>query len=226
MNFASSVIRSSLCLLFLILIGCASSPSPPKEKKVPELVWPSPPDPPRIQFIQTITSNRDMEGRTKRNLKEILLGIDPNSLAVSLKRPMDVTTDSQGRILVTDAETVGIHVYDLKNHTFTLYGTKGMGALTWPMGIDVDGQDRIYVADRGAKKVMVYAPDGDFLFAIKGFINPVGVAVDPRRERLFVADSKAHHVKVFDLKGNLLETLGERGIEEGQFNFPTYVMLP
>jgi len=227
MNSVPSAIRSRKAAILAVglglILGCASSAAPPSgTKDAAVYVWPSPPDPPRIKFIEVLRSNRDVEGKTKRNLKEILLGIEPDRLAVTLKRPIAVTTDSTGRVLVVDTENHGIFVFDRSAHSFALYGGTGEGALMWPMGIDVDAQDNIYVTDHKKKALYKYDSAGRYLLSVGGFDNPVGVAVDRKRNRVYVVDSKAHHVQILDLEGKKLDTIGERGEEEGQFNFPTY----
>lgn len=229
MNFASCATASKRYIPFFLAIiltlGCATTKDPGNKKTRDEIdiTWPQPPQKPRVRFVEMIRSNRDVEGRTRRNLKEILLGIDPDRLAVTLGRPMDVTTDSRGRILVTDSSHKGIHVYDPVNHSFDLYGTEGKGALSWPIGIDVDAGDNIYVADTKAHRLVKYDPEGNYIWAIGDFANPVGVAVDQKRGRVFVADSKEHVIKVLNTEGEKTSTVGERGTDEGQFNFPTFI---
>jgi DNA-binding beta-propeller fold protein YncE len=205
-------------------MACSTGAKEPPAAAVPApaIVWPAPPDPPRVKFVESIRSNRDVEGRTKRNLKEILLGIDPDRLAVALKRPLDLATDSKGRVLVVDAGAPGVHTYDRQARSFELYGTNGEGGLAWPIGIAVDQHDAIYVTDHAQKRLVKYDSAGRFLFAVKDFLNPVGVAVDPPRSRVVVVDSQAHALKIYDLEGREQDVIGERGKEEGQFNFPTY----
>jgi len=175
-----------------------------------------------VRFLDIYRSNRDVEARTRRSIKDVLLGIDPDELAIRLLRPVDIATDSRGRILISDSKNPGIHVYDLREHKFEIYGREGKGKLDWPMGIDVDRQDNIYVADHKQQRVAKFDAQGNFLYALSGFLNPVGVAVDKVRSRLFVVDSKQHQVRVYTLEGELQDTIGERGSEEGQFNFPTF----
>ena len=203
--------------------GCASSAKPvPKDSEGPAVVWPLPPDPPRVRYVETISSDLDVKGKTKRSVKDIMLGIEPDRVAIHLGRPAAVVVDSKGRALVTDDGNPGIHVYDIPHRTFALYGTEGEGSLPWPMGIAVDGEDNIYVSDHKRSTVYKFSPAGKFLSKVGEFENPVGVAVDKTRGLLFVVDSQKHHVQVFTMDGKLKQTIGERGSDEGQFNYPTY----
>jgi DNA-binding beta-propeller fold protein YncE len=78
-------------------------------------------------------------------------------------------------------------------------------------GITADGSGRVWVTDAGA--AMVHAFDlarnkVDYLTGSRDmpFASPVGIAVDPAIERLYVADSGLGKVLVIDYKGNLLGT--------------------
>ncbi len=53
--------------------------------------------------------------------------------------------------------------------------------------------------------------------------RPTGLARDAQRGRVYVADTRAHDIKVFDDDGKLLNVIGQRGEGDGEFNFPTYL---
>jgi DNA-binding beta-propeller fold protein YncE len=55
--------------------------------------------------------------------------------------------------------------------------------------------------------------------------RPSSVAFDPTRRLLYVGDSKAHVVHVFDEQGARLASLGSLGGGAGQFNSPTHLAL-
>jgi DNA-binding beta-propeller fold protein YncE len=74
---------------------------------------------------------------------------------------------------------------------------------------------RVFRLDREGK------PMGNFGEGI--LTRPTGLARDPQRGRIYVSDTHAHDVKVFDDNGLLLETIGHRGEREGELNFPTHL---
>jgi DNA-binding beta-propeller fold protein YncE len=53
--------------------------------------------------------------------------------------------------------------------------------------------------------------------------RPTGLARDPARGRIYVADTYAHDIKVFSDGGELLDVIGGRGEGEGEFNYPTHL---
>ena len=54
-------------------------------------------------------------------------------------------------------------------------------------------------------------------------MRPTDVVRDAARGRVFVADTHAHDIKVFDDAGALLATWGRRGTAAGEFNFPVHL---
>ena len=72
-----------------------------------------------------------------------------------------------------------------------------------PRGIAVDAQGRVFVADTGNKRILVYDADGNFItqigdegMAAGQFEEPVGLAVDPQGN-LYVADTWNQRIQVF-----------------------------
>jgi len=94
-----------------------------------------------------------------------------------------------------------------------------------PVGIVSHPQGDVFVADAELAAVVHLDKKGDPQGLLgQGLLQrPTGLALDPERGRLFVADSKAHDIKVFDLDGQWLETIGRRGEGDGEFNGPTFL---
>src|SRR3989304_4487821 len=75
-----------------IITGCAA-----KQKDV-ELIWPLPPDPPRIKYLYSVSSYDDgKEDTFGKKLRETIIGRDAAS---ALTKPYAVHADNSGRILV------------------------------------------------------------------------------------------------------------------------------
>ena len=56
-------------------------------------------------------------------------------------------------------------------------------------------------------------------------IRPVGVALDPAQEHLYVVDAVGCEVLVFDLAGRVVNRFGRRGVGPAEFNAPTFVAV-
>lgn len=230
----SDKLRSSLFLLFacsLLLGGCASAPKP-KPTKV--LAFPEPPEEPRFFFERTILSTGKVKQQDDESrLKEMLTGVSSRS-GTAFGKPFDIAVH-QGRLFITDTVHRAVLVMDYVQGKSFQIGDKGdEGDLSKPLGIAVDRNGTLFVCDSSLKSIMVYDRDGNFLRSIGNrdvFDRPSGIDVSPDGSRLFVVDtggvrSEKHNIQVFDaVTGELFNTIGTRGIKEGEFNLPRDVKL-
>lgn len=191
-----------------------------------ELVWPLPPDKPRIKFVKTLQSEDDYSSGLAKWFRNVILG--EGSAENKLDRPFSVAVNSEGRIYVTDnGKAPCVLVFDdaAKKPKVWRFGDSGRFALTSPIDITVNENAKlVYVSDSVLKKVAAFSFDGEFKFLLDNsveFGNPTGLAYDPKKDKLYVVDTKDHDVKVFAGDGGYLDTIGERGSAEGTFNFPS-----
>lgn len=210
-----------ILLLASILIGVTAC-APPAEKKVWNIVWPLPPDEPKVKFGDILRS--DVDVKEQSGFRTALFGEETEQ---ALTKPYGVAVDGDGRVYVTDIGRV--FVFDKTKHRMDFIGQEpGSGNLKLPIGIAISRDGKVYVSDTASDKIFVYNRDGKFLtaFGHEGeFANPSGIAIDEKRQRLYVVDAKKHNVRAYTLGGDLILTIGERGDSEGKFNSPTNIAL-
>ncbi len=214
--------------LLAALVGCAQLPPPAADKPGGPPVFPAPPEEPRFVFERTIRSSGDVLPEVAGSeLRRLVAG--EQSTGEPLSRPYAVAVH-QGRIYVSDTVSRYVRVFDVpQGRQYKIGEDEGLGQLIKPIGLDVDAAGRIYVADIGAKSVVVYGPDRTFLRRIGGdkwFSRLSSVTVDPAGTRIFAVDlggvsSEQHQVRVFDaVSGAHLMDIGKRGSGPGEFNLP------
>jgi DNA-binding beta-propeller fold protein YncE len=151
-----------------------------------------------------------------------------------LVNPYSVTTDSRGRIIVTDPGADGVHVFDFAQQKYKFLTRRGKDKdpMLMPQCVAVDAHDNIYVTDSAAGKIFVFEPGGKYQRAIgslKGgegfFKRPTGIAVDSAGQRIYVTDTLRDKIYMMDMQGSVLRMFGKRGTGEGEFNFPTELRL-
>jgi DNA-binding beta-propeller fold protein YncE len=222
----------------LFLSGCATAPTEMHyfpEGREPEsaLVWPGPPDTARLSYAGELIGEENFrsvdgaeDGAAVKVLRWIAGITGANDREKQLIRPQSGTVDARGRILVTDAGREAIVVFDEVEATLSVWdeAEPGRGFLS-PVGIVVDGTGGYLVADADIGYLVRLDGDGSPSGDIgRGVLQrPTGLCRDPVTREIFVADSGAHDIKVFDEQGDLLRTLGRRGVEAGEFNGPTHV---
>jgi DNA-binding beta-propeller fold protein YncE len=229
--------RNHLKPIILILLGMALQCSPFErlcakekvQKAAPpvNLIWPLPPDKPRVKFLEMFSNNFDIEPRKKITWVDRMVGNGDPNVVEAFKRPAGVGADSKGRIFIASTENATVYILDKGKHTVArLRGDQGFAFKT-PVGLVVDAQDNLYVADATLHSVMKFDPDGHIRATLgndAGLKNPTFLALDEPRRRLFVVDSHLHQVFVFNLDTLRLEAkVGKRGEKNGEFNYPVGV---
>ena len=227
-----------MVIMFGFLGGCAAAPVemvyfPEERGPGSQLVWPGPPETPRLAYageligeenFRTVDGERD--GAALRVLRWIAgLGRDDKD-ARELIRPQSGMVDDAGRILVTDAGREAVVVFDEAAGMLSFWqeAERGRRFLS-PVGIAPDGVGGFLVADADLGHLVRLTQDGKPAGSIgKGVLErPTGLCRSPVSGEIFVADSAAHDIKVFDTDGRLLRSIGGRGIGPGRFNGPTHL---
>ncbi|MHB1687231.1 MAG: 6-bladed beta-propeller [Ignavibacteriaceae bacterium] len=213
-----------ISFFFLIIVSLQCSSSEKTAKKEKELVWPLPPEKPRIKYLRSLSDRKSIEGEGSKILESLLGKVKGEAL----QKPYGVAVTSDKKVYVTESSGGRVFVFDLKNSKLSFIGSSSFGSLAMPLGIAADSAGNIYVADVIQKAVLVFNPHGDMILSIGGegkMKNPVGLAIDNIRKRLYVVDSQAHKVKVYSLDGKFLFEFGKRGTGDGEFNFPTNIAV-
>jgi DNA-binding beta-propeller fold protein YncE len=221
----SALSAGALALAAALVGGCASAP-PPKEE--PKLVWPAPPEPTRIKFVRNITSEDDLKADTTFTaaMATFLAGEQIPDGRIANPAALAVSADAQ-RLYVADPLQHKVFTFDFAKKELRKVD------VGYPTGVALDDQENVYVVDGVRKGVIVFDRTGKELREIndKSMVRPNGIAVDSKRDRVYVVDTgnseaPEQNVKIFDRAGKRIGAIGgAAGGDFGQFSFPTYVTL-
>ena len=217
------------CGFLLTMAGCATVAD---KSKLIELMWPEPPLTPRIKFVRTLASERDL-GRQQTFTELLLDAVAGKKPQVGhLSEPVGIAVSDDGqRIYVSDYGQGLVYRFDLERNKVTLLGNDR--PLVRPFGVALDADENLYVVEQGTKRIAVFDRSGKVakVFSDPSLERPTGIAIDRGRGRIYVADpaskdSPEHTVKVFDLNGILVGKVGKnKGGCEGCLYFPTYLTV-
>ena len=189
------------------------------------ILWPIPPDKPRLEHIGNIQTEKDFPKSTSHLEKwlQVVTG-DINSESAIIN-PHGILVDNN-IAYVSDPAQHNIIVFNFEKRSISPLlnnGHKG-GILDTPLGLAMDSKGHLFVADAGKKSILGFASDGRLLFTIgdeNRLQRPTDIAFDSKADRLYISDSVAHRIFVYDLKGNYLFDIGGKGDAPGNFIKPS-----
>ncbi len=199
----------------------------PDSKPAPVILWPAPPEIPRISFVNAVSQQADLgiaDGVVKGFLKYLL-----GKPVTPMVGPHGVAVDAEGRLYVVDNFLKKVHVYDRQGGKYTLLPEKGDGFVS-PIGIAIDDKrGRIYVTDSVQAVVRIFAKgEAEQVAEIKsgGMDRPTGLAVNAAADELLVVDTLHSSIQRYSLADlSLKGIIGLEGSEAGQFHSPTDIAV-
>jgi len=230
-----TVLSLTIAALLLALIPALAAETAPaeavpqkEERAAPDLVWPQPPQQARIRYLGSVANPEDI-GRKAGFWSKVWNFVRGEDEDERMTRPMAVAVDSRDRLLVADAKSGRVHIFDRRKGDYAYLRGSDREPMRLPIGLAVDDRDYIYVADGELAKIFVFRPDGEFdhmLDTSAWLGRPSALAIDRTRRRLYVVDVPSHDVKVIDLSTEKISSvIGRRGEGRGEFNFPAFAAL-
>lgn len=208
-------------LLFVVsLIFVFSCAAPPQKPEEPEIFWPLPPEKPRIKYLKSYNNTFDVE--PSPGVLDKIAGVN----FYSLQAPQGVAADREGNIYVADSTRNLIAVFKPGKKKLEFIGNRqDEERVVVPIGLSIaNNSNMLLVASSGTKKVVGYdLATGKTKLVIPGFSNPVSVAVDEARGRIYVTDSKTSELRVYDINGRYVSTISKSGTEDNQLTTPGQV---
>jgi sugar lactone lactonase YvrE len=217
-----------------------------------KLIWPQPPAPTRLRYLDIYSGEKidwakiygANKNRQKMTWKDRLAGTDPTKgtdqerikLPFQLLVPLGLTSDSKGNFYIADAGVGAIFVYNVEQKRTELIKNGDVMNMGEIVGLAMDDNDQLFVSDAKFKQVSVLAKKNNVWERVdilgKGdLISPAGVAIDRENRLLYVVDTQADQVLVYDADSfKLLRKIGTTGkkhtlTDAGNFSLPTHAAV-
>ncbi len=165
-----------------------------------------------------------------------------NSFDAAVVQASDIALDAvRSRLYLSDSEGHRIRVFTSAGQWLFDIGSQGEGdgQFLYPSGLFFDAaRDELLVSDQFSYRVQVLDADGGFKYCLGGssanpgsffqrgrtILAPQGLWSDALG-RIYVADSYAGQVKVFDRNARLLSSIGAFGQASGELRIPSDVAM-
>ena len=219
---------AALRLLYVVCLpaavwlgGCQSAPKAIFPEVSPPLVWPPPPDVPRIRYVGELRGEESL-GVRARGWEAVRAAVGGSRPPGAFSRPCAVAVAGE-RVFVADTGLGVVHLLDLEGRRYlVLRGAPG-DPLRVPIDVAIVGADRLAVVDRGRGALDIFDTAGNWLMTRRWpeLAAPVAAAWDVSSGLLWVADGAAHACLGCRDMEQLVQRIGGRGSGPGQLNFPT-----
>jgi sugar lactone lactonase YvrE len=134
---------------------------------------------------------------------------DNDSTDGTLNGPTDVVLAKNGDIFVADGESTNTRVvkFSKDGKFIKCWGTKGSapGQLQTPHSIAMDSKGRLYVANRGNKRIEVFDQDGKYLDQMAQFGAPAGIFITKADVLYVVAGAPENTLTIGSIDGKVLD---------------------
>ncbi|MBK6966787.1 MAG: hypothetical protein IPH20_23525 [Bacteroidales bacterium] len=215
-------LRPLFLFAIIILIGSCSRTTFSGSEADNLVIYPSPPDTARIQFLTKISGSEDITGKRK-SFYRFLFGQPQN---IPINKPYGIAVHN-GKILICDTFIHGLVKIDLAESTFGQFIPKGKGELKVPVNCCVDEKGYLYIADSERKQIVIFDENGTYYNCFGEAENFKPVDVFAYDNKLWVTNLAGHQIHVYanDTTYELLNTFPQVGVDETGLFSPTNLFV-
>ncbi|NOX85831.1 MAG: hypothetical protein GXO86_07700 [Chlorobi bacterium] len=157
------------------------------------IIYPSPPDTTRIQYLTKISSSLDITGK-RSGFARFLFGELPD---MGIVKPYGLAI-RDGKIYICDTQMDALEVINLEKHNFNYFSPEGMGQLKKPVNCFLDDDNKLYVADPKRRQIVVFNSDGSYLASFGEAENAKPTDVFVKDNKIWVANFTSHSIDVYN----------------------------
>ena len=154
-----------LLSLLIFINGCVGASTQPFlwQDETFDLVWPEPPDKPRIRYLRSLTGPLDFkENNQTAGFLNWLLGERQEDLP--LLGPFAVATSRSGSVWVADNGARALYQLDLTRRKTNFFKEFAGTRLISPSGVAVDDErQRIFLSDAGHGRIFILDFEGNYI---------------------------------------------------------------
>jgi len=187
-----------LILSLILLLGACSKHI--HQVQIDEVVlYPSPPDTARIQFLTRYGNSTDLTGGQSK-FKSFVVG--PKA-PIPIVKPYGIAIQNN-KIFIADPGIAGLQIINLDKETFESFTPGGRGTFKLPLNCFVDPEGYVYVADAGRKQIVIFNETLDYTGEIGGDKDFRPVDVFLAGDTILVTDPDNNRVRAYSKKSHEL----------------------
>ncbi len=176
---------------FFLFLSCSRHLSKPTTTDE-IVIFPSPPDTARIQFLTSISNSLKITGNRSAFVK-FILGEDKAKL---IGKPYGIFIYA-GKIYICDTGIKGLEIIDLEKNTFDYFIPSGLGQLKLPLNCFVDENGFLYVADGNRRQIVIFDNNGKYIDSFGEAENYKPTDVFVHENKIWVPNLKNNRINVY-----------------------------
>ncbi len=147
---------------------------------------------------------------------------------ITLKTPVSLVIDNHNALWITDR---GIRkIIKIKNNSCEIPRVfkKQNTDFSSLVGLCLYRDNTLLFTDSHLNSIFLYDEKNKQIKTLNKSIKlqqPTGIAYSEITGEIWVVETAAHRISVFDSEGNFLKTIGKRGSNPGEFNFPAFIWI-
>ncbi|MCB2219973.1 MAG: 6-bladed beta-propeller [Bacteroidetes bacterium] len=176
-----------------------------------------------IEWVCSIPQEKKEDDQSWLNrIGEFIFG---KKQVISLSKPISVFAKNLDSIYVLD-QGVGALVFLQMNVGEIPYQvTEKYSSI---VGICSGPDNELFFTESRFNSIFKFLPHKNELYEFKcsnKLNQPTGIAFSNDEKEIWVVETGAHRITVFDLYGNEIRQIGKRGKGAGEFNYPTFIWI-
>ncbi len=208
----------------IFMFGCLQQQADMREP-MPEMIWPTPPEIPRILLVNSFSRPEDLNLQESA-LKQFFSFEEKRDR--SLVKPYGIETDSTGRYYVVDTYGKNVHVFDRENANHYIFPGEDI-TFESPIDIAIGKDGMVFVTDSKEAVIKIFSDNGKKYVGKIGdglLGRPTGIAINNKTNELLVVDTLNSQIVRYDLdKHEFKGFFGGNGEEQGMFHYPTNIFV-
>ena len=175
---------------------------------------------PKIEWIKEISS--ESISNSDKGFFESLLDFIIGKDELQILKPFNLVTDSEETIYFIDQDNKNILKYSSAENEIVLLLDDNI-ILKSPVGMCLS-EKNLVITDSELNEIYIHNLDDEETSILNSSLEqPTGITYLKDVQEFWVCETKQHRIARLNKDGDLIGNIGIRGIDEGQFNFPTFM---
>lgn len=175
----------------VVLSSCSGGSQVSKNREI--IVFPPPPEAPKIQFLTSFSKSTDFTGE-RSTFSSFITGEEE---PLEIMKPYGIAV-TKNKIFICDTFLGSLELLDLAEGTFSYFVPEGKGKLKKPINCFIDERGFLYIADTEREQIVIFNPELDYAGVISdsSMLRPTDVYV--HNNQIYISDISKRNVHVYD----------------------------